>query len=84
MDAESCGWIVETTLRIPNAYGDSDKVTSPFDKCLSSLNAGLRRAQQIKDGTAAWPQLKGRVKRGLPLGGGRHCPALRIDHSRLL
>jgi frataxin-like iron-binding protein CyaY len=64
VDAEACGWIVETTLRIPNAYGDSDKVTSPFDKCMASLNAGLRRAQQIKDGTAAWPQLKGSLKRG--------------------
>jgi dienelactone hydrolase len=63
VDAESCGWIVETTLRIPNSYGDSDSPTSPYSKCLSSLNAGLRRAQQIKDGTAAWPQLTGSVKR---------------------
>jgi hypothetical protein len=64
VDAESCGWIVETTLRIPNAYGDSDSLTSPFNKCITLLDTGLRRAQEIKDGTAAWPQLKGRVNRG--------------------
>ncbi|HTB62625.1 MAG TPA: hypothetical protein VK737_03470 [Opitutales bacterium] len=63
VDAEACGWIVETTLRIPNAYGDSDSLVSPFNKCLSLLNAGLRRAQEIKDGTATWPQNKGKVDR---------------------
>ncbi len=64
VDAESCAWIVETTLRIPNAYGDADALMSPYNKCVSLLETGLRRAQQIKDGTAAWPQLKGRVNRG--------------------
>ncbi len=63
VDAESCGQIVETTLRVPNAFGDSDGPVSPFNKCLSSLNAGLRRAQEIKDGTAAWNKLTGRVNR---------------------
>ncbi len=60
VDAECCGWIVQTTLRVPNAYGNY----KPFDKCMSLLTAGLRRAQQIKDGTATWPQNKGRVDRG--------------------
>ena len=76
VDAESCGWIVETTLRIPNSYGDSDSPTNPFSKCMSSLNAGLRRAQQIKDGTAAWPQIKGSRQTSLSFGGGWHRPAL--------
>ncbi len=64
VDAESCGWIVETALRGPNMFGgDNEAQANPFNKCMSSLNAGLRRAQQIKDGTAAWPQIKGSVKR---------------------
>jgi acetyl esterase/lipase len=64
VDAESCGWIVETALRIPNTFGgDNEAQANPFNKCISSLNAGLRRAQQIKDGTAQWPQIKGSVKR---------------------
>jgi dienelactone hydrolase len=64
VDAESCGWIVETALRVPNNFGaDTAATANPFSKCISSLDAGLRRAQQIKDGTAAWPQLTGSVKR---------------------
>jgi poly(3-hydroxybutyrate) depolymerase len=64
VDAESCGWIVETALRVPNTFGgDNDAQANPFNKCISSLNAGLRRAQQIKDGTAEWPKIKGSVKR---------------------
>jgi pimeloyl-ACP methyl ester carboxylesterase len=60
VDAEACGWIVQSTLRVPNSFGNY----KPFDKCLSLLNTGLRRAQAIKDGTATWPQNKGRVDRG--------------------
>lgn len=64
VDAESCAWIVETALRVPNVFGgDNEAQANPFNKCLSSLNAGLRRAQQIKDGTAEWPSIKGSVKR---------------------
>jgi len=64
VDAESCGWIVETALRVPNVFGgDNEAQANPFNKCISSLNAGLRRAQQIKDGTAEWPKIKGSVKR---------------------
>jgi dienelactone hydrolase len=64
VDAESCGWIVETALRGPNSFGgDNEAQANPFNKCISSLNAGLRRAQQIKDGTAEWPKIKGSVKR---------------------
>jgi len=64
VDAESCGWIVETALRVPNTFGgDNAAQANPFSKCISSLDAGLRRAQQIKDGTAQWPQIKGSLKR---------------------
>jgi hypothetical protein len=64
VDAESCGWIVETALRVPNVFGgDNEAQANPFNKCMNSLNAGLRRAQQIKDGTAEWPKIKGSVKR---------------------
>jgi pimeloyl-ACP methyl ester carboxylesterase len=64
VDAESCGWIVETALRVPNTFGgDNEAQANPFNKCMSSLNAGLRRAQQIKEGTALWPRIKGPVKR---------------------
>ena len=64
VDAESCGWIVETALRVPNVFGgDNEAQANPFNKCMNSLNAGLRRAQQMKDGTAEWPKIKGSVKR---------------------
>ena len=64
VDAESCGWIVETALRIPNIFGgDTAAMANPFSKCMSSLNAGLRRAQEIKDGTAQWNKITGRVNR---------------------
>ena len=64
VDAEACGWIVKNALRGPNTFGGDDEAqANPFNKCLSSLNAGLRRAQQIKDGTAEWPKIKGSVKR---------------------
>jgi dienelactone hydrolase len=64
VDAESCGWIVETVLHVPNNFGgDNEAQANPFSKCVASLNAGLRRAQEIKAGTAAWPQIKGSLKR---------------------
>ncbi len=64
VDAESCGWIVETALRVPNNFGaDTPATANPFSKCIASLDAGLRRAQQIKDGTAVWPKITGSVKR---------------------
>ena len=64
VDAESCGWIVENALRVPNNFGgDTAALANPFNKCLSSLNAGLRRAQEIKDGTAQWNKITGRVNR---------------------
>ena len=64
VDAEACGWVVENALRAPNVFGgDNEAQANPFNKCMASLDAGLRRAEQIKDGTADWPKMKGRVKR---------------------
>jgi hypothetical protein len=60
VDAEACGWIVHTTLSVPNSFGNY----KPFEKCMSLLNAGLRRAEQIKDGTATWAHNTGTVDRG--------------------
>ena len=59
-DAEAGGWIVQTTLRVPNSFGNY----KPFDKCMSLLNSSLRRAQQIKDGTATWTENRGRLDLG--------------------
>ncbi len=64
VDAESCAWMVTTVLRVPNNFGgDNEAQANPFSKCLASLNAGLRRAQEIKAGTAAWPKITGSLKR---------------------
>lgn len=59
VDAESCAWVVENIVRVPGGFISQDVL----NKCLPLLDDGLRRAAQIKAGTAAWPQLKGRVNR---------------------
>jgi pimeloyl-ACP methyl ester carboxylesterase len=59
VDAESCAWIVNNILRVPGGFIDKGYV----NRCMSLLNDGMRRAQQIKDGSAAWPKMTGQVKR---------------------
>jgi hypothetical protein len=59
VDAEAYGWVVENVLRVPGGFVNAGAI----GRCTSVLNDGLRRAAEIKAGTAAWPQLKGRVNR---------------------
>lgn len=59
VDAESCGWVVENVVRVPGGFINE----AAIGRCTALLNDGLRRAAEIKAGTAAWPQLKGRVAR---------------------
>jgi hypothetical protein len=60
VDAEAYGWVVENVLRVPGGFVNA----AAIGRCSSVLDDGLRRAAEIKAGTAAWPQLKGRVNRG--------------------
>lgn len=59
VDAESCAWIVNNIVRVPGGFIDRSYV----NRCMSLLNDGLRRAQEIKDGKAEWPRMTGQVKR---------------------
>lgn len=59
VDAEAYGWVVENVLRVPGGFINKEAA----GRCLAVLADGLRRASEIKAGTAAWPQLKGRVHR---------------------
>jgi hypothetical protein len=59
VDAESCAWMAGDVSTVPGGFIDQSYV----NRCVTLLNDGLRRAQEIKDGKAAWPQLKGRVNR---------------------
>ena len=60
VDAESYAWTVGNVVRVPGAFIDRTYV----NKCMTVLSDGLRRAQQIKDGSAAWPKLTGSLHRG--------------------
>lgn len=59
VDAEAYGWVIENVVRVPDGFIND----AAIGKCISVLNDGLRRAAEIKAGTAAWPRLKGRVNR---------------------
>jgi len=59
VDAEACAWIVHNVLLTPGSFIDKSYV----NRAMTMLNDGMRRAQQIKDGTAEWPKLKGNIKR---------------------
>jgi pimeloyl-ACP methyl ester carboxylesterase len=59
VDAEAYGWVVENVARVPGGFINH----AAIGRCLAVLNDGLRRAAEIKAGTAAWPQAKGRVNR---------------------
>lgn len=59
VDAESCGRVVENIVRVPGGFISQDVL----NKCLPLLDDGLRRAGEIKAGSASWPKLKGRVNR---------------------
>jgi len=59
VDAEAYGWVVENVMRVPGGFINA----AAIGRCSSVLKAGLRRAAEIKAGTAAWPHLKGRVNR---------------------
>jgi pimeloyl-ACP methyl ester carboxylesterase len=60
VDAESCAWVVNNVVRVPGGFIDQGYV----NRCMTLLNDGLRRAGQIKDGTAAWAKIKGSIHRG--------------------
>jgi len=55
VDAESCAWQAYNMISVPGAFIDQSYV----GKCTKVISDGLRRAQQIKAGTAAWPQIRG-------------------------
>jgi pimeloyl-ACP methyl ester carboxylesterase len=59
VDAEAYGWVVENVVRVPGGFINQ----AAIGRCSAVLDAGLRRAAEIKAGTAAWPQSKGRVNR---------------------
>jgi pimeloyl-ACP methyl ester carboxylesterase len=59
VDAESCAWIAHNILAVPGSFIEKSYV----NRCVTMLNDGLRRAGQIKDGTAAWPKLTGSLHR---------------------
>lgn len=59
VDVEATAWVVHNTLRVSGAFVNDTVI----GRCLSSMDDALRRAQEIKAGTAAWPKLKGQVNR---------------------
>ena len=59
VDAEAYGWVVENVVRVPGGFINAGAI----GRCTAVLNDGLRRAGEIKAGTAAWPKAKGRVNR---------------------
>lgn len=59
VDAEAIAWVVENITRVPGGFISQEVL----NRCLPLLGDGLRRASEIKSGTARWPQLKGRVNR---------------------
>jgi pimeloyl-ACP methyl ester carboxylesterase len=59
VDAEAYGWVIENVVRVPDGFINA----AAIGRCISVLDDGLRRAAEIKAGTAAWPKLKGRVNR---------------------
>jgi pimeloyl-ACP methyl ester carboxylesterase len=55
VDAESCAWQADDIINVPGGAIDETYV----GRVSTLLDQGLRRAQQIKDGTAAWQKIKG-------------------------
>ncbi len=59
VDVEATAWVIHNTLRVPDGFVTDGTLPG----LLSAGNDALRRAGQIKAGTAAWPKLKGSIKR---------------------
>lgn len=59
VDVEAAAWVTHNTLRVPGAFVND----SVISRCLNAMNDALRRASEIRAGTAAWPTMKGRVNR---------------------
>ena len=59
VDAESCAWVVHNIVTVPGGFIDESYV----NRCTTLVNDGLRRAAEIKAGTAAWQKMTGRVNR---------------------
>jgi hypothetical protein len=51
------------THNVPRICGDCQVHVVKIIRFVWMLNDGLRRAGQIKNGTAAWPKLKGSINR---------------------
>jgi pimeloyl-ACP methyl ester carboxylesterase len=59
VDVEATAWVIHNTLRVPDGFVTDGTLPG----LISAGNDALRRASEIKAGTAAWPKLKGSVKR---------------------
>lgn len=59
VDVEATAWVIHNTLRVPDGFVTDGTLPG----LLAAGNDALRRASEIKAGTAAWPKLKGSVKR---------------------
>jgi dienelactone hydrolase len=59
VDAESCAWQAHNMMTVPGGFIDQTYVA----KASGVLDDGLRRAGQIKNGTAMWATFKGRINR---------------------
>ena len=59
VDVEATAWVIHNTLRVPGGFVTDGTLPG----LLSAGDDALRRAGEIKSGTAAWPKLKGSVKR---------------------
>lgn len=58
-EAEVSAHYVGLTLRFPEEFFDQQAI----NRCVSALDEGLRRAQEIKDGKPSWVDIKGRISR---------------------
>ena len=59
VDVEATAWVIHNTLRVPDGFVTDGTLPG----LLSAGDDALRRAREIKAGTAAWPKLKGSLKR---------------------
>ncbi|MEO7412460.1 MAG: PHB depolymerase family esterase [Opitutaceae bacterium] len=59
VDVEATAWVVHNTLRVPGGFVTGGTLPG----LLTASDDALRRAGEIKSGTAAWPKIKGQVKR---------------------
>lgn len=59
VDAESCAWVVNNVVKVPDGFINPEAVP----RCMTLLADGQRRADQIKNGTAAWNKMTGRLNR---------------------